>query len=333
MNIQKNHVNNTTSLLQVTDLSVNFQTRRGLVRAVDQVSFSLAAGEVVGLVGESGSGKSVTGRAILGLITQPPGQVKGSVQLNGRELVGQPSRVWRQLRGQQIAMIFQNPMTALNPVYSIGEQVMEVLRCHKRMNRTEAKQQTVELLQQAGLAKAQQYLNAYPYQLSGGMQQRVMIAIAIACNPSLLIADEPTTALDATIQAQILDLLQGLNREHGMGLLLISHDVSVVAQSCDRVMVMYAGRIVEQLPAASLSGGGILHPYTLGLLQATPHLERRRLYPIPGSLPDLTNLPTGCAFHPRCSLAISRCQQEVPRLRELRPGHCSACHLAEDFDR
>jgi oligopeptide/dipeptide ABC transporter ATP-binding protein len=334
------------TLLDVSTLNVTFRTSRGIVTAVDGVSFTIAAGEVVGLVGESGSGKSVTSRSLMGLIPQPPGRVTGSIRLNGTELVGQPQKVLRRLRGEQVAMIFQDPMTSLNPVYPIGEQVAEALRCHKGLTHRAANQQVIDLFQQVGLPRARERVRTYPHELSGGMRQRVMIAMAIACNPSLLIADEPTTALDVTIQAQILDLLQALNRERGMGLLLITHDLGVVAQICQRVMVMYAGQIVEQAPVSTLftapnQGGSILHPYTLGLLRSTPDLEQRkgRLQPIPGAPPDLSRLPTGCPFHPRCAIAQEildersrqRCQSELPHLRECRPGHFSACHFADEL--
>lgn len=316
------------TLLKVADLQITFRTRRGIVTAVDGVSFEMAATEIVGLVGESGSGKSVTSRSIMGLISQPPGRVTGSIQFNDQELIGQSPKAWQQLRGKQIALILQDPMTTLNPVYAIGEQVAEGLRYHQKLSRFAARQRVLELFQQVGLA-APELFRAYPHQLSGGMRQRVIIAMSIACNPSLLIADEPTTALDVMTQAQILDLLQDLNRR-GMGLLLITHDLSIVAQVCQRVLVMYAGRIVEQVSIAALfaSAPKILHPYTLGLLQSTPSLSPR-LQPIPGSPPDLAHLPTGCAFHPRCAFARDRCRTESPLLRELHPGHSCACHFAE----
>jgi oligopeptide/dipeptide ABC transporter ATP-binding protein len=324
-------------LLTVADLNVTFRTQRGLVTAIDGVSFQINAGEVVGLVGESGSGKSVTSRSILGLIPQPPGRISGSIQLNGVELVGQPQTLLRRLRGEQMAMIFQDPMTSLNPVYTIGEQIAEALRFHKKLGRQAAQKQAIDLLQRVELPRAPERFRAYPHQISGGMRQRVMIAMAIACDPSLLIADEPTTALDVTIQAQILALLQELNRERGMGLLLITHDLGIVAQVCQRVMVMYAGRIVEQAPIAALfdspADSSILHPYTLGLLNSTPDLaqRRQRLQPILGSPPDLSRLPTGCPFHPRCLMVRERCRTEHPPLRELAPNHWTACHFAEEL--
>ena len=301
--------------------------------AVDDISFSLDTGEIVGLVGESGSGKSVTSRSILGLIPQPPGAVKGSIRLEGVELVGQSQRDLQRVRGERVAMIFQDPMTSLNPVYSISEQVAETLRFHKGLGQAEAMQRTVDLFVRVGLPRAKERLRAYPHELSGGMRQRVMIAMAIACDPRLLIADEPTTALDVTIQAQILDLLRELNQERGMGLLLITHDLGIVAETCQRVMVMYAGRIVEQAPATALFAQP-LHPYTIGLLNSIPSIEQRRerLQPISGAPPDLARRPSGCSFHPRCPLARDRCQAEVPALRELHPGHLTACHFAEELE-
>lgn len=302
------------------------------------MSFRLEAGEVVGLVGESGSGKSVTSRALMGLIPQPPGHVRGHIALEGMSLVGQPQRVLRRIRGERVAMIFQDPMTSLNPLYPVGEQVAEALRFHKRMGRREAGRQVVELFGRVGLPQPEKRLRVYPHELSGGMRQRVMIAMAIACNPQLLIADEPTTALDVTIQAQILDLLRELNQERGMALLLITHDLGVVAEVCQRVLVLYAGRIVEQGPVVGVltpaaQGSTALHPYTLGLLRSSPDVDGRqgRLQPIPGAPPDLSALPGGCAFHPRCPLVRERCRSERPLLREVAPGHMSACHFAEEL--
>jgi oligopeptide/dipeptide ABC transporter ATP-binding protein len=326
------------SLLAVTNLTTTFRTSRGPLVAVNDVSFVIEAGEIVGLVGESGSGKSAASRSIIGLIPQPPGQVSGSIRLSGNELVGRSQRELQRVRGEQVAMIFQDPMTSLNPVYTVGEQVAEALRFHKRLGRAAAMAHVAELFRRVGIAEPEARLRAFPHQLSGGMRQRVMLAIAIACQPALLIADEPTTALDVTIQAQILDLLRDLNRERGMAVLLITHDLGVVAEACQRVMVMYAGRIVEQATTARLfpAGGataGARHPYTRGLLSSMPDSGRRqgRLLPIPGSPPDLVRPPVGCAFAPRCPLARERCRAEIPALRELTPGHLSACHFAEDL--
>jgi len=320
------------ALLEITDLSVTFRTTRGLLTAVDALSFNIDAGEVVGLVGESGSGKSVTSRAVMGLIPQPPGLVKGSIRLDGGELIGQNQRAWQKMRGEKIAMVFQDPMTSLNPVYPIGEQVAEALRHHKRMNNAQALEMTAQLLQHVGLPQPKERLGAFPHELSGGMRQRVMIAMAIACSPQLLIADEPTTALDVTIQAQILDLLRSLNQESRMALLLVTHDLGVVAEACQRVMVMYAGRLMEKAPVKALFAQP-LHPYTLGLMRSRPDFEQRkeRLQPISGSPPDLTSIPDGCPFHPRCAFARPLCQEEVPALRQLQAQHFSACHFSEEI--
>ncbi len=320
------------AFLDVRELKTTFRTRRGLLTAVDGISFDISNSEVVGLVGESGSGKSITSRSIMGLIPQPPGKVKGSILLDGRELLNQSSRQWQHVRGEQIAMIFQDPMTSLNPVYNIGEQVMEALRFHKGLSNAQAADQTLELFNQVGLPQNRQQLEAFPHQLSGGMRQRVMIAMAIACSPRLLIADEPTTALDVTIQAQILDLLRTLNRQHGMALLLITHDLGIVAEICQRVLVMYSGRIMEKTDVETLFKQP-RHPYTLGLIQSRPEIEsrRQRLQPIPGSPPDLTQVPPGCPFHPRCPWVKNRCQVEKPPLRELTPGHWNACQFSEEI--
>ncbi len=321
-------------LLAINDLKTTFRTRRGTLTAVDHVSFSLQPGEVMGLVGESGSGKSITSRSIMGLVPQPPGKVEGSIQLNGQELIGQSGSAWQHVRGEQIAMVFQDPMTSLNPVYPIGEQVMEALRFHKNLDQKDAQEQTIDLFKRVGLPAPKERLGVYPHQLSGGMRQRVMIAMAIACGPRLLIADEPTTALDVTIQAQILDLLRTLNKESGMALLLITHDLGIVAELCQNVMVMYAGRIMEKSSVATLFDRP-LHPYTLGLIQSRPEIDqpRARLQPIPGSPPDLVHIPSGCPFHPRCRWAQPLCEREAPPLHEYAPQHWSACHYSQEISR
>jgi peptide/nickel transport system ATP-binding protein len=317
-------------LLQVENLVTSFRTRHGQVAAVQGISFTIAAGELVGLVGESGCGKSVTARSIMGLVPVPPGSVRGRILLNGKDLVGMPRRALQRIRGEQIAMIFQDPMTSLDPLYSAGEQVAEALRFHRKLSHKEAAGAVLELFQRVGIPLAAQRMRSYPHQLSGGMRQRVMIAMAIACSPELLIADEPTTALDVTIQAQILQLLRSLNAERGMAVLLVTHDLGVIAETCQRVMVMYAGRIVEHATAADLFAQP-LHPYTRGLLASMPSTTDRkaRLQPIGGSPPDLSKPLEGCAFAPRCPLVHQRCRTELPLLRELRPGHRSACHVAE----
>lgn len=317
-------------LMEVTRLTTTFRTSQGRLTAVDDLSFTIMAGEIVGLVGESGCGKSVTSRSLMGLIPQPPGSVRGSIRLEGQELVGQNRRAWQRVRGERMAMIFQDPMTSLNPVYSVGEQVGEALRFHKGLGRQAAREVVAGLLLQVGLPSER--LDAYPHELSGGMRQRVMIAMAIACAPRLLIADEPTTALDVTIQAQILDLLVQLNRERHMALLLVTHDLGVVAEVCQRVMVMYAGRVVEQSAVTDLFRQP-LHPYTLGLMHSIPDIERpqARLQPIPGAPPDLVRVPAGCPFHPRCPLVREECRSQRPSLRELLPGHLTACHFAREL--
>ncbi len=317
-------------LMEVTRLTTTFRTSQGRLTAVDDLSFTIMAGEIVGLVGESGCGKSVTSRSLMGLIPQPPGSVQGSIRLEGQELVGQNQRAWQRVRGERMAMIFQDPMTSLNPVYSVGEQIGEALRFHKGLGRQAAREVVADLLLQVGLSAER--LDAYPHELSGGMRQRVMIAMAIACAPRLLIADEPTTALDVTIQAQILDLLAQLNRERHMALLLVTHDLGVVAEVCQRVMVMYAGRVVEQAAVVDLFRQP-LHPYTLGLMHSIPDIERpqARLQPIPGAPPDLVRVPAGCPFHPRCPIVREECRSQRPSLRELLPGHLAACHFAGEL--
>jgi peptide/nickel transport system ATP-binding protein len=319
-------------LLAVDNLKTTFRTRRGMLTAVDRISFTLHPGEVMGLVGESGSGKSITSRSIMGLVPQPPGKVEGSIQLNGKEILGQPGNAWQRIRGEQIAMVFQDPMTSLNPVYPIGEQVMEALRFHKKLDQKNAQEYTVDLFMRVGLPAPKERLGVYPHQLSGGMRQRVMIAMAIACGPRLLIADEPTTALDVTIQAQILDLLRTLNNDTGMALLLITHDLGIVAELCQNVMVMYAGRIMEKTSVANLFEQP-LHPYTLGLIQSRPEIDRprERLQPIPGSPPDLIHIPSGCPFHPRCRWSQPLCEREAPELQEYTRQHWSACHFSREI--
>jgi oligopeptide/dipeptide ABC transporter ATP-binding protein len=321
-----------TVLLRVEDLVTSFRTSQGQVAAVRGVSFTMEAGEIVGLVGESGCGKSVTARSIMGLIPVPPGSVEGRILLHGEDLVGKPQRAYQRIRGEQIAMIFQDPMTSLDPLFSAGEQVAEALRFHRGLSRRDATAMVVELFEHVGIPSAAKRVRSYPHQLSGGMRQRVMIAMAIACSPELLIADEPTTALDVTIQAQILQLLRSLNAERGMAILLVTHDLGVIAQTCQRVMVMYAGLIVERAQIVDLFARPF-HPYTRGLLGSMPSTtdRRARLHPITGAPPDLSTPIEGCAFAPRCPLVHERCRAELPQLRVLRPQHESACHVAEDL--
>jgi oligopeptide transport system ATP-binding protein len=318
-------------LLDVRDLTTYFFTGAGVVRAVDGISFALAPGEAVGLVGESGCGKSVSALSIMGLVPSPPGRtVAGEVLFDGRDLLRLSEAELRRVRGAEIAMVFQDPMTSLNPVLPVGLQLVEALEFHRGASRRAARRRAVELLDLVGIPAAARRLDDYPHQFSGGMRQRVMIAMAISCEPKLLIADEPTTALDVTIQAQILDLLRRLRRELGMALILITHDLGVVAGICDRVNVMYAGRIVE---AADVDQAFLdsRHPYTLGLLNSIPRIDRplgARLVPIEGMPPDLVAKPVGCSFAPRCTFRVERCGLEAPGLAPVVEGqaeHRAAC--------
>ena len=318
------------TLLSVRDLVVSFATDQGVIRAVDGVSFDVPKGRTVGLVGESGSGKSVTSLAIMGLIPKPPGRIDGgSVKLAGRELLSLDERGLRAIRGRRIGMIFQEPMTSLNPVFNVGSQIMEAVSAHQKVSRKAARARAVELLSRVGIPAPEERVDAYPHQLSGGMRQRVMIAIALAGEPELLIADEPTTALDVTIQAQILELLAELQRELGMSILLITHDLGVVAEHAHEVVVMYAGKVVERSPAAALFEAP-LHPYTSGLLLSVPshpaNRGRARLPIIPGTVPDLAQLPHGCRFQERCPHVIALCKQDEPALRGP-GGRVAACVL------
>ena len=312
-------------LLELRDLRTVFHTPRGTLTAVDGVNLTLREGEVLGLVGESGSGKSVTLRSILRLV-RSPGVVSGQVLWRGKNLLELPESSLRKVRGGEISMIFQEPMTALNPVLSIGQQITETLQEHTKLSNQEVQARAVELLELVGIPSPKERLKDYAHQFSGGMRQRAMIAIALASNPKLLLADEPTTALDVTIQDQILKLLLRLKDTLGMGVILVTHDLGVVAQTCDRVAVMYAGRIVEVAPALELFKQP-RHAYTLGLLNSVPSAEstRRPLIPIPGSPPNLANLPPGCPFAPRCSYATSECQLERPALAAISSTRLSAC--------
>jgi oligopeptide transport system ATP-binding protein len=321
------------ALLEVRDLRVRFSTDDGVVEAVDGVSFSVDRGETLAVVGESGSGKSVTALALMRLIPQPPGKIaSGQVLLDGRDLLTLPENEMRAVRGNDVAMVFQDPMTALNPVFSIGFQLMEPLRLHQGMNRAQASARAAQLLAQVGIGDGSRRLDDYPHQFSGGQRQRIMIAMALACNPSVLIADEPTTALDVTVQAQILDLMLTLQREFGSGLILITHDLGIVARTADRVAVMYAGRMVEQATTEDIFARP-QHPYTWGLIDSIPRLDSahgEKLIPIPGSPPSLINKPSGCAFHPRCRSRRDVCAAAVPPLRTVGNGHEAACVLTSD---
>jgi oligopeptide/dipeptide ABC transporter ATP-binding protein len=319
-------------VLSVRDLSVSFVTRERTVRAVEGVSFDLAPGEVVGLVGESGCGKSVTSLSILGLHEKPAGHVSGSIRLGEQELRGLPDAELRQVRGNRISMIFQDPLTSLNPYLRVEEQLSEVLELHLRLKGPPARQRMLEMLRQVGIP-GEERLRAYPHQLSGGMRQRVCIAMALLCNPEVLIADEPTTMLDVTIQSQILQLLRDLRQQRGMAILFITHDLGVVAELCDRVVVMYAGRIVEQGPTAALLSQP-LHPYTEALLRSTPRVEVAgggELYPIAGLPPRLSGKPlTECAFAPRCPRVREACRDGEPALGRTPEGRLRRCIIPID---
>ena len=347
-------------LLEVRDLNIAFETSRGDVRPVRDAAFSIFPGQTVALVGESGCGKSVTAMSVLRLIPSPPGKVlSGQVMFEGRDLLGLSEREMRSVRGGQIAMIFQEPMTSLNPVYSIGDQIVEAVTLHQKVNTKQAYEIAEQSLREVGIADAGRRLHEYPHQMSGGMRQRVMIAMALSCRPKLLIADEPTTALDVTIQAQILELLRKLQRETGMSILLITHDLGVVAENADVVNVMYASRIVESATVEELFDKP-QHPYTEGLFRSVPKLGARseRLETIPGTVPNPARFPTGCKFHPRCPRTraaasdpsvdvrdvielttggetfrvLRKCATDEPALREVQPRHWAACHLIENFD-
>jgi peptide/nickel transport system ATP-binding protein len=315
-----------SALLEVQDLSVELQTHRGPAHAVRNVSFSLERGDSLGLIGESGCGKSITVMALMGLLPDNA-KVTGSILFEGKELVGQPEREMCKLRGDRIGMIFQEPMTALNPVHTVGRQVAEPLRLHRGLSAAEARKQAIALLDRVGIPDAARRIDAYPHQFSGGQRQRVTIAMALACGPDLLIADEPTTALDVTIQRQILDLIRELVAERGMALMLISHDLGVIAQNVRRMLVMYGGSVVESGTTQSVFANR-MHPYTLGLFAARPGLRTpkgHRLATIPGTVPELVDLPPGCPFAGRCRLTIPECQATVPPAIEVDPGHRARC--------
>jgi peptide/nickel transport system ATP-binding protein len=315
------------SLLDVQDLSVRFDTDDGTVHAVDRLSFSLAAGEVLGVVGESGCGKSVSAMSLLQLLPETA-HVTGSAEFDGRDLIGAPASRLREIRGREIAFVFQEPMTSLNPAFRVGNQIAEVLRRHLGLSRAEARTRAIELLDLVRIPAPERRVDEYPHQLSGGMRQRVMIAMALACDPKILIADEPTTALDVTIQAGILDLMRDIRERLGTAIVLITHNLGVVADIADRVIVMYAGRKVEEAPVRELYAHP-QHPYTIGLLGAIPRPgaadEQGRLREIPGRVPSLAELPTACVFAPRCPRADDRTRSESPELREIRSAHLVAC--------
>ena len=325
-------------VLEIEDLKTYFFTRAGIVRAVDDVSFRLGRSETLGVVGESGCGKSITALSIMRLVPDPPGKiVGGSVRLEGRELLSLEESEMRDVRGNDISMIFQEPMTSLNPVITIGDQVSEAIRLHQDLAKTDAMDKAVEMLRLVRIPEPARRVKEYPHQLSGGMRQRVMIAMALACNPKVLIADEPTTALDVTIQAQILDLIVDLQEKLGTAVILITHDLGVVAETTQRVIVMYAGRKVEEASVQEIFDTP-LHPYTRGLLASVPRLEimsgqaaAERLTEIPGIVPPLNDLPVGCAFAPRCAFADDRCREAYPNYEEKAPGHWAACWRSHEI--
>ena len=314
-------------VLSVRDLKVDFVTRRGALHAIDGVSFDIARGEVLGVVGESGAGKSVTGLAAIGLI-DPPGRIAGgSIALSGQRIDNLPAEAMRRIRGKRIGMIFQDPLTSLNPLYRVGDQLIETIRTHLDLNEAAARRRAIDLLAEVGISAPEKRIDAYPHEFSGGMRQRVVIALAICAEPELIIADEPTTALDVSVQAQIIGLIKRLGRDHGTAVMLVTHDMGVIAEASDRVAVMYSGRIAEIGPVRDVVQHP-LHPYAKGLMGAIPTLsgDAKRLVQIPGSMPRLSAIPNGCAFHPRCEFAFDRCRVERP---EPRPhgAQMVACHL------
>ena len=324
----------TERLLEITGLKTHFDTDEGTVRAVDGVDLTIDRGETLGVVGESGCGKTVTAMTVLKLIHMPPGRIAaGSISWLGRDLVPLGANEMRRIRSKEIAIIFQEPMTSLNPVYTVGEQIAEVIRLHEGLNRRDALDRTIEMLRLVNIPTPERRVHNYPHQFSGGMRQRVMIAMALSCNPKLLIADEPTTALDVTIQAQILDLLSEMKSRFGMAIMLITHAMGVVAETAQRVVVMYAGRVVEEASVEQLFAQP-LHPYTQGLIRSIPRIDtsvgkKQRLEAIAGMVPSLIDPPPGCRFAPRCKFARAACTEAVPELRAVEAGHKVACILYE----
>jgi peptide/nickel transport system ATP-binding protein len=317
-------------LLEVDRLRVEFPNRRGALLALDDISFSIAPGEILGVVGESGAGKSLTGAAIIGLL-EPPGRIAGGeVRLNGQRIDNLPYEAMRKIRGRQIGAIFQDPLTSLNPLYTIGRQLVETIRTHLPVGQDEARSRAIRLLQETGIQAAEQRIDQYPHQFSGGMRQRVVIALALAAEPRLIVADEPTTALDVSIQAQIIALLKRLCRDHGAAVMLVTHDMGVIAETCDRVAVMYAGRIVEIGPVGDVVNRPA-HPYTLGLMGSIPSMDqdRARLVQIDGAMPRLNAIPGGCAFNPRCPRAVERCRRERPELSSAAATQAACWRVGE----
>ncbi len=325
--------NDDTPLLEVIDLHVEFRTKSGVARAVNGMNFTLSAGETLAILGESGSGKSVTAQTIMGILDMPPGRIAGGeIRYRGEDMLAMSPEKRRKLRGVNISMIFQDALSALNPVFPVGRQIAEMFRVHRGMNRREAQKQAIVMMQRVGIPAAEKRAGSFPHEFSGGMRQRIMIAMAIALNPDVLIADEPTTALDVTVQAQVMRLLKDLQQEYTMGLILITHDLGVVADVADKIAVMYSGRVMEAADVYDIYAK-TGHPYTSGLLDSIPRIdsEEDRLKTIPGLPPMLTELPAGCPFSPRCEFARDRCRTERPELREIAPGHTSSCHYVEDI--
>ncbi|MEO5772199.1 MAG: ABC transporter ATP-binding protein [Burkholderiaceae bacterium] len=321
------------ALLEVRNLRVEFPSRRGSLVALDDISFSISPGEVLGVVGESGAGKSLTGAAIIGLL-EPPGRIaSGEIRLAGERIDNLPYERMRAIRGRRIGAIFQDPLTSLNPLYTIGRQLIETIRTHLPLNEDQARARAIKLLQETGIPAAEQRIDQYPHQFSGGMRQRVVIALALAAEPELIVADEPTTALDVSIQAQIISLIRRLCKDHGTAVMLVTHDMGVIAETCDRVAVMYAGRIVEVGPVADVIHRPS-HPYTVGLMGSIPAMdqERERLLQIDGAMPRLNAIPTGCAFNPRCPHAFERCRSERPELLDAGATR-AACWLVAEGER
>jgi len=320
-------------LLRVKDLKTYFYTQDGVVKAVDGISFELTRGETLGIVGESGSGKSVTALSILKLIPDPPGKiVSGEIYLDGMDIVALKEKEMQQVRGNEIAMIFQDPMTSLNPVFTIGNQIMETIMLHQRLNKKVAREKTVELLRSVGIPNPEQRIDGYPHQFSGGMRQRAMIAMALSCNPKILIADEPTTALDVTIQAQILQLMNEIKERTNSSIIIITHDLGVIAEMADNIIIMYGGMVVEYSDVNTIFYNSH-HPYTWGLLRSIPRLDevkRERLIPIPGIPPSLIHVPPGCPFSPRCRYAKDVCFKVTPELKNIGRFHKVACYLDAD---
>lgn len=314
-------------LLAVRNLKTYFYTQDGVVPAVDGVDFSVNRGKTLGIVGESGCGKSVTSLSVMGLIPNPPGKVvEGEIMFEGKDLTKAHEANMRHIRGNEISMIFQEPMTSLNPVFTIGDQIMEAIILHQKLAKKDARERSIDMLKLVGIPAPEKRIDEYPHQMSGGMRQRVMIAMALSCNPKLLIADEPTTALDVTIQAQILDIMRKLQRDIGMAIMLITHDLGVIAEVVERVVVMYAGKVVEEAPVGELFAKP-LHPYTLGLLGSIPMIDKKsdRLKVIPGVVPNPMNMPAGCRFNPRCEYVMDICREKQPELKAIGPDHQVRC--------